>query len=81
MIAVPVFGSQSHISIDRRFPAPRAPLRDVIRESAVTPACAADGRQLKHLVGQDKTGSEVWADSACRSRAKKTWLAQRMLTR
>lgn len=41
MIAVPVFGYKSHISIDRRY--------GVIRESAVTAAAAADGRQLKHL--------------------------------
>jgi IS5 family transposase len=52
MIAVPVFGYKSHISIDRRF--------GFIRESAVTAASAADGRQLKRLVSRDNTGSEVW---------------------
>ena len=55
MIATPVFGYKSHISIDRRF--------GFIREAAVTSASAADGRQLKRLVSRDNTGSEVWADS------------------
>jgi len=72
MIAVPVFGYKSHISIDRRF--------GFIRESAVTAASAADGRQLKRLVSRENTGSEVWADSAYRSQANEKWLAQRMLT-
>jgi IS5 family transposase len=72
MIAVPVFGYKSHLSIDRRF--------GFIRESAVTAASAADGRQLKRLVSRENTGSEVWADSAYRSQANETWLAQRMLT-
>jgi IS5 family transposase len=72
MIAVPVFGYKSHISIDRRF--------GFIRESVVTAASAADGRQLRHLVSKQNTGSEVWADSAYRSQANEKWLAQRMLT-
>ncbi|MEO1318856.1 MAG: transposase, partial [Pseudomonadota bacterium] len=72
MIAVPVFGYKSHISIDRRF--------GFIRESAVTAASAADGRQLWRLVSRENTGSEVWADSAYRSQRNETWLAKRMLT-
>ncbi|HSM39571.1 MAG TPA: IS5 family transposase [Afifellaceae bacterium] len=72
MIAVPVFGYKSHISIDRRF--------GFIRESAVTAASAADGRQLNRLVSPENTGSEVWADSAYRSRRNEKWLAGRMLT-
>lgn len=72
MIAVPVFGYKSHISIDRRF--------GFIRESAVTAASAADGRQLRALVNPENTGSEVWADSAYRSRTNEKWLAARMLT-
>jgi hypothetical protein len=72
MIAVPVFGYKSHISIDRRF--------GFIRESAVTSASAADGRQLRRLVSPENTGSEVWADSAYRSQRNETWLAKRMLT-
>ena len=72
MIGTPVFGYKSHISIDRRF--------GFIREAAVTSASAPDGRQLKRLVSQDNTGSEVWADSAYRSQKNETWLAERMLT-
>ena len=72
MIAVPVFGYKSHISIDRRF--------GFIRESAVTAASAADGRQLRRLVSSENTGSEVWADSAYCSRKNENWLAARMLT-
>jgi IS5 family transposase len=72
MIAVPVFGYKSHISIDRRF--------GFIRESAVTAAAAADGRQLKSLVSRENTGSEVWADSAYRSRKNEKWLVSRLLT-
>jgi hypothetical protein len=72
MVAVPVFGYKSHISIDRRY--------GFIREAAVTSAAAADGRQLRRLVSRENTGSEVWADSACRSQRNETWLAERMLT-
>jgi len=72
MIAVPVFGYKSHISIDRRF--------GFIRESAVTSASAADGRMLRRLVSVENTGSEVWADSAYRSRSNEKWLAGKMLT-
>jgi IS5 family transposase len=72
MIAVPVFGYKSHISIDRKF--------GFIRESAVTAASAADGRMLKQLVTTGNTSSEVWADSAYRSRKNEKWLAGKMLT-
>jgi IS5 family transposase len=72
MIAVPVFGYKSHISIDRKF--------GFIRESAVTAASAADGRMLKQLVTTGNTSSEVWADSAYRSRKNEKWLAGNMLT-
>lgn len=58
MIALPVFGYKSHISIDRRL--------GFIRETAVTSASAADGRLLRQVVSSDNTGSEVWADSAYR---------------
>ena len=71
MIAMPVFGYKSHIAIDRRY--------GFIRESAVTSASAADGRMLRHLVTQN-TSSEVWADSAYRSRKNEKWLAAKMLT-
>jgi len=72
MIALPVFGYKSHISIDRRF--------GFIRDMAVTSASAADGRLLRQVVSTDNTGSEVWADSAYRSRRNEKWLSDRMLT-
>ncbi len=72
MIATPVFGYKSHISIDRRF--------GFIREAVVTSASAPDGRQLKRLVSRENTGSEIWADSAYRSQTNERWLADRMLT-
>lgn len=72
MIALPVFGYKSHISIDRRF--------GFIREMAVTSASAADGRLLRQVVSMDNTGSEVWADSAYRSKRNEKWLSDRMLT-
>jgi len=71
MIAVPVFGYKSHIAIDRRF--------GFIRESAVTSASAPDGRQLPQLVRPDNTASDIWADTAYRSKANERWLADRML--
>lgn len=71
-IATPVFGYKSHISIDRRF--------GFIRQATVTSAAAPDGRQLKNLVTTDNLSSEVWADSAYRSRNNEKWLAGRMLT-
>jgi hypothetical protein len=55
MIATPVFGYKSHISIDRRF--------GFIRQAAVTSAAAPDGKQLGRLVSWENTGSGVWADS------------------
>lgn len=72
MIALPVFGYKSHISIDRRY--------GFIRSMAVTAASAADGRMLRQVVSTDNTGSEVWADSAYRSQRNEKWLSDRMLT-
>ena len=71
MIAMPVFGYKSHISIDRKF--------GFIRESAVTSASAADGRMLRRLVTTENTSGDVWADSAYRSRKNEKWLDAKML--
>jgi IS5 family transposase len=71
MIALPVFGYKSHISIDRRF--------GFIRGQAVTSAAAPDGRQLRRVVSTDNMSGEVWADSAYRSQRNEKWLASRML--
>jgi len=72
MIATPVFGYKSHISIDRRY--------GFIRAAAVTSASHPDGRMLRHVIDRENTGSEVWADSAYRSQSNEAWLADRMLT-
>jgi IS5 family transposase len=71
MIALPVFGYKSHISIDRRF--------GFIRGQSVTSASAPDGRQLPKVVSTDNTSSDVWADSAYRSQRNEKWLSSRML--
>lgn len=71
-IALPVFGYKSHISIDRKF--------GFIRGGMVTAASEADGRQLKHVVAKDNTASDVWADSAYRSKKNEKWLEANMLT-
>ena len=72
MIAMPVFGYKTHISIDRRY--------GFIRGQAVTSASAPDGRQLRKVVTTENTASEVWADSAYRSQSNEKWLAGKMLT-
>ena len=59
MIALPVFGYKSHISIDRRY--------GFIRAGEVNSAAHADGRMLRHVVTEN-TSSEVWADTAYRSK-------------
>ncbi|WP_298327897.1 transposase [Asticcacaulis sp.] len=69
MIAVPVFGYKSHISIDRRF--------GFIRSMAVTSAKEADGRLLKRVVTTDNISGDDWADSAYRSRSNEKWLSAR----
>ena len=73
MIAVPVFGYKSHISIDRRF--------GFIRESAVTAASAADGR---HAAAGRQTGEHRLARSGptapIASRRTRNGWRERMLT-
>lgn len=71
-IALPVFGYRSHICIDRRF--------GFIRAAAVTSASGADRRQLRYVVTTDNTSSNVWADTAYRSKRNETWLSKSMLT-
>lgn len=60
-IAIPSFGYQSSISICRAF--------GFIRKCKVTDAARFDGRMLRDVVTSDNTASDVWADTACRSRA------------
>jgi IS5 family transposase len=68
-----VFGYQSHISIDRR--------HGLIRRWAVTDAAASAGRLLRcGLLDKTNTASDVWADTAYRSRANETYMAENGFT-
>ena len=56
-IAVPTFGYQNHISIDRRY--------RLIRRWQATDAAAYEGRMLRRgLLDKSNTASGVWADTA-----------------
>ena len=69
-IAIPVFGYKSHIGIDRQ--------HGLIRTWLVTDAAAHDGARLREgLIDPANTASAVWADSAYRSAANETYLANR----
>ncbi len=68
-LAVPVFGYQNHVSIDRGF--------GFIRRWAVTDAAAYEGRLLREgLLDKTNTASAVWADTAYRSRANERFMAE-----
>lgn len=68
-IAIPTFGYKSHISIDRR--------HGVIRRQMATDAAAHDGARLREgLIDPENTASDVWADTAYRSKANETYLAK-----
>lgn len=66
-LAVPAFGYKNHIGIDRR--------HGLIRTWAATDAARNDGAQLPNLTSKANTGSEVWADTAYRSKANEKHLA------
>ncbi len=68
-LAIAVFGYKSHISIDRRF--------GYIRGYAVTSAARHDGKMLRDVVTTDNTASDVWADTAYRSKTNEAWLASK----
>lgn len=68
-IATPMFGYKNHIGIDRR--------HGFIRRFVVTHAARHDGSQLAAVLDAHNTGSEVWADTAYRSRANLALLARR----
>jgi transposase, IS5 family len=66
-LAIPVFGYQSHISIDRGF--------GFIRKWAATDAAAYEGARLREgLLDKINTASGVWADTAYRSAANETFM-------
>jgi IS5 family transposase len=66
-LAVPAFGYKNHVAIDRR--------HGLIRTWLATDAARHDGAQLPALVSKANTASEVWADTAYRSRANEKHLA------
>ena len=68
-IAIPSFGYKNHIGIDRR--------HGLIRTWTVTNAAAHDGARLAALLDRDNTASDVWADTAYRSKTNETHLAKR----
>jgi IS5 family transposase len=69
-LAIPLFGYQNHVSIDRRF--------GFIRRWAATDATAYEGRRLRQGLLDTKaiTASAVWADTAYRSAANETFLTK-----
>jgi IS5 family transposase len=66
-LAIPVFGYQNHISIDRGF--------GFIRKWSATDAAAYEGRRLREgLLDKTNTASAVWADTAYRSKANEEFM-------
>ena len=70
-LAVPAFGYKNHVGIDRR--------HRLIRRWAVTDAARHDGALLPELIDKNNTASDVWADTAYRSKANEKFLAGRLL--
>lgn len=70
-LAIPAFGYKNHIGIDRR--------HGLIRTWAATNAARHDGAQLPNLISKANTGSEVFADTAYRSKANEKHLADHRL--
>jgi len=68
-LAIPVYGYQNHIAIDRRF--------GLIRKWEATDAAAHGGRLLREgLLDKTNTAAAVWADTAYRSQANEAFMAK-----
>lgn len=66
-IAIPVFGYQNHVAIDREY--------GLIRRWDATDAAAYEGARLREgLLDKSNTASAVWADTAYRSKANEEFL-------
>ena len=66
-LAIPIFGYQNHISIDRGF--------GFIRKWSATDAAAYEGRRLREgLLDKTNMASGVWADTAYRSKANEEFM-------
>jgi transposase, IS5 family len=70
-ILVPAFGYKNHVSIDRQ--------HGLIRRFTVTHAAAHDGGQLGAVLDPANTASQVWADTAYRSKANLALIERRGL--
>ena len=70
-LAIPPFGYQNHVGADRR--------HRLIRTWRVTDAAAHAGSRLGELLDPNNTASEVWADSAYRSKKNEELLRERVL--
>jgi transposase, IS5 family len=70
-LAIPQFGYQNHLSADRR--------HRLIRRWRVTDAAAHAGARLGELLDPGNTASEVWADTAYRSKKNEELLQERLL--
>jgi IS5 family transposase len=69
-LAIPAFGYKSHIGIDRR--------HGFIRRQKVTDAAAHDGARLREgLIDPSNTASDLWADTAYRSKTNEDFLNDR----
>jgi transposase, IS5 family len=66
-LAIPAFGYKNHIGIDRR--------HRLIRTWTVTDAARYEGALLPGLIDKSNTASNVWADTAYRSKANERHLA------
>jgi IS5 family transposase len=68
-LAIPVFGYQNHIAIDRGF--------GFIRKWSATDAAAYEGRRLREgLLDKSNTASGVWADTAYRSATNEEFMSK-----
>lgn len=70
-LAIPLFGYQNHVGVDRR--------HRLIRKWRVTDAAAHAGSRLKDLPDPTNTASGVWADSAYRPKKNEELLQERLL--
>jgi transposase, IS5 family len=70
-LAIPAFGYKNHLGIDRR--------HRLIRRWTVTDAARHDGALLPELIDPNNTAGDVWADTAYRSQANESFLADRLL--
>jgi len=67
-LAIPAFGYKNHVSIDRH--------HGLIRKWTASDAAAYDGARLADVLDKENTASEVWADTAYRSKKNEKMLTK-----